>query len=128
MPARLRSVPQQFSWIDQRLVRGGFLARCDPPAATLYLFLVTVADAQGLSYWGDAAVMRHLSLTAAQLASARDRLIGADLIAFAAPLYQVLSLPTAAPAAPLRSPPTVDRAQAVAQLERLCEQLRRRRG
>lgn len=126
VPQRLRSVPAQFSWIDQRLVREGFLTRCDPPAAALYLFLVTVADARGLSYYGDASVLRCLSLTPAQLESARERLIAADLIAFAAPLYQVLSLP-GTPGRPSGSH-ALPRAEARAQLERLCQQLRRRHG
>ena len=49
-PERLRQVPQRFSWIDQRLVRDGHIAQCGPQALALYLLLVTVADAQGLSY------------------------------------------------------------------------------
>jgi hypothetical protein len=40
-------------WIDQRLVRDGHIARCGPQALALYLLLVTVADAQGLSYYSD---------------------------------------------------------------------------
>lgn len=126
LPQRLRRVPTQFSWIDQRLVRGGFIERCDPPAAALYLVLVTVGDAQGLSYYGEAALCRYLRLTPAQLSSARDRLIGADLIAFEAPLYQVLALPL--PSVTTATPALVNRAQASAQLQRLCEQLRNRRG
>jgi hypothetical protein len=51
-PNRVRHVPRQFSWIDQRLVRDGHTARCSAEALALYLFLVTVADAQGLSYYG----------------------------------------------------------------------------
>jgi hypothetical protein len=124
VPQRVRRVPSQFSWIDQRLVRGGFIDRCDPPAAALYLFLVTVGDAQGLSYYGEAALCRHLQLSTAQVCSARDRLIGADLIAFEAPLYQVLALPSppAATAQPL------DRAQAYVHLQGLLEQFGGRRG
>jgi len=124
VPNRLRRVPPQFSWIDQQLVRAGFIDRCDPPAAALYLFLVAVADAQGLSYYGDAAVMRHLKFTPAQLSSARGRLVQADLIAFQAPLYQVLALPVSTAARPV----VADRALAIVQLRRLCEQLRSRRG
>ena len=47
---RLRQVPEQFSWVDQALVRCNFIDRCDARAAALYLFLVTVADAQGLRH------------------------------------------------------------------------------
>ena len=54
-PERLRRVPRQFSWIDQRLVRDGHISRCGANALALYLLLCTVADAQGLSYYSDAA-------------------------------------------------------------------------
>ena len=63
-PERLRQVPSQFSWIDQRLVREGYIARCDVHSLALYLFLVTVCDAQGLSYYGDARLCRDLSMPA----------------------------------------------------------------
>ena len=58
--------------------------------------LVTVADAQGLSYYGEASLERLLSLPAPRLAAARAELIGLDLIAYERPLYQVLSLDTPA--------------------------------
>lgn len=91
-PEALRRVPAQFSWIDQRLVREHYIERCDVHALALYLFLVTVADHQGLSYYGDATLARSLSMEVARLHAARAALIGAGLIAYAAPLYQVLSL------------------------------------
>ena len=50
-PQRLRKVPRAFSWIDHRLVRDGHISRCSHEALALYLFLVTVADAEGLSYY-----------------------------------------------------------------------------
>jgi hypothetical protein len=61
--------------------------------------LVTVADAQGLSYYGSACLMRRLHLGTEELAAARGQLIGLELIAYQAPLYQVLAI-SAAPAAP----------------------------
>ena len=94
---RLRCIPAQLSWIDQRLVFDGHLARCDAHAAALYLFLVTVADAQGLSYWGDARVAQLLRTQATRLARAREDLVGAGLIAYERPLYQVLALDAPAP-------------------------------
>ena len=57
-PERLRKVPAQFSWVDQRLVRQRYVERCDPAALALYLVLVTVADAEGLSYYSDASLER----------------------------------------------------------------------
>lgn len=91
-PERLRRIPPQFSWIDQRLVREGYLERCDAPALALYLLLVTVADAQGLSYYGDETVRRMLSMAPGELERARTALMGARLIAHERPLYQVLAL------------------------------------
>ena len=91
-PERLRQVPPQFSWIDQRLVRDRHLERCDAQALALYLVLITVADAQGLSYYGEASLMRLLSMPAVRLIQARADLIRLDLIAYERPLYQVLSL------------------------------------
>lgn len=91
-PERVRQVPAQFSWLDHRLVREPYLERCDPPAAALYLFLATVADGQGLSYYSDAALVRRLSLSAARLHQARADLIRLGLIAWQRPLYQVLAL------------------------------------
>ena len=97
-PQRLRRIPRQFSWIDQRLVREHYIERCDAQALALYLLLLTVADAQGLSYYSDRTVCRLLSMTPAVLSRARSQLIGVALIAHQAPLYQVLAL-EAAPAA-----------------------------
>ncbi len=94
-PTRLRQVPEHFSWIDQRLVREHFIEKADASAWALYLFLVTVADAHGLSYYADASVSRRLGLDPRRLERARRDLIGLALIAFEPPLYQVLSLPTA---------------------------------
>jgi hypothetical protein len=75
---------------------------CAGSAWTLYLFLVTVADAQGLSYYSDPAIGRHLKIDAVALSAARQQLVQADLIAYRKPFYQVLALPddpkaTAAP-------------------------------
>jgi hypothetical protein len=91
-PERLRRVPPQFSWVDQRLFRGVRTARCDGDALALYLFLVTVADAQGLSFYSDASIARLLGWETLQLTAARQRLLDADLIAYGQPFYQVLSL------------------------------------
>ena len=91
-PDRLRRVPPQFSWIDQRLIREGHVERCDIHALGLYLVLVTVADAQGVSYYGDSSLARLLSMPPARVLQARAALIRLELIAYERPLYQVLSL------------------------------------
>lgn len=103
-PQRLRRIPRQFSWIDQRLVREHYIERCDHDALALYLLLVTVADAQGLSYYSDRTVCRLLSMTASGLERARAALGGLGLIAYQAPLYQVLALEIEATAVPTSAP------------------------
>jgi len=91
-PERLRKVPPQFSWIDHRLVQENYFLRCDHPAWALYLFLTSVADAEGLSYYSDGSLMRRLKMEALALSASRQQLIQAGLIAYEKPLYQVLSL------------------------------------
>jgi hypothetical protein len=91
-PQRIRKVPDQFSWVDHRLIRDRYIDRCSHKAAALYLFLVAVADAKGLSYWSDPSIEKRLSMDAGQLDSARTELIRVSLIAYEKPLYQVLSL------------------------------------
>ena len=82
--AFVRDQPEVPDVLD---IAGGEL----PPVAA-GLFLVTGADAKGLSYYADASVCARLGVSGEQLVAARQALIGADLIAFETPLYQVLSL------------------------------------
>jgi len=91
-PERLRKVPPQFSWIDHRLVQENYFERCDHSAWTLYLFLSSVADVEGLSYYSDGSLMRRLKMDPLQLSASRQQLIQAGLMAYEKPLYQVLSL------------------------------------
>jgi hypothetical protein len=59
---------------------------------------------QGLSYYSDAAIGRHLKMDLPQLAAARQQLVAADLIAYRKPLYQVLALPEPPAAPPAAAP------------------------
>ena len=89
---RIRKVPSHFSWIDHRLVRDRYIENCSHAAAALYLFLVTVGDAKGMSYYGDPSITQRLSMDQRTLNAARANLISAGLIAWKKPLYQVLAL------------------------------------
>ena len=110
-PDRVRSTPEQFSWVDQALVQHHLIDRCSSHSAALYLFLVTVADCDGLSYYGASTLAGRLHLSEAELAAARTQLMALDLIAWQPPLYQVLALPGKRTPASLTSP-TVPMAQA----------------
>jgi len=92
-PERLRQIPPSFSWVGHRLIRHRLLHHAKPEAWALYLFLVTVADSRGLSYYSDASIARHLDLDPLVVAAARQQLVQADLLAYRKPLYQVLALP-----------------------------------
>jgi len=91
-PDRIRSIPEQFSWVDHRLVRDRHIQRLSHEAATLYLFLVTVSDSQGLSYYSASSLCERLAMDAPTLDFARMGLVQTGLVAYKKPLYQVLPL------------------------------------
>lgn len=91
-PERLRRVSRPFGWVDSRLIRDERLKGCSPMAWGLYLFLVTVSDAQGLSYYADESVARRMGVTVDAVSSARAELLRAGLVVYEAPLVQVLAL------------------------------------
>lgn len=91
-PDRIRTVPEQFSWVDHRLVRDRYIERLTHKASALYLFLVTVADVQGLSYYSDQSLGERLAMNEASLDSARSELCQTGLVAYRRPIYQVLPL------------------------------------
>ncbi len=91
-PARWRRCPSQFSWIDQRLAREHYFERASCEAWALYLFLLTVADPKGGSYYSQRSLCVRLGMTPERLVRARRALIELDLLAYRAPVYQVLEL------------------------------------
>lgn len=91
--SRIRTVHDSFAFIPHRFLTDGFMKRLFPGELLLYLFLVLVSDAYGLSYYGDPAICRLLRLDTSGLRQLRQILIDEDLIAYEAPLYQVLALP-----------------------------------
>ncbi|RLD03271.1 MAG: hypothetical protein DRI32_07615 [Chloroflexi bacterium] len=89
---RIRVIKSGFGWVDHRLVRNRYVDRCSVHALALYLFLVTVSDADGVSFWGDGAICERLPLTHGELLVCRQELIDADLLAYEKPVSQVLQL------------------------------------
>ena len=92
-PDRLRRIPSRFSWLDQRLVREGHLRGLSAWAGTLYLFLATVSDRYGMSWYSTRRTCLETGMNVEELTAARSELVGRELIAFAAGLYQVLEVP-----------------------------------
>jgi hypothetical protein len=97
-PERLRRVPEQFSWVDHRLVRDGRIRGLSHGSLALYLFLVTVGDADGLSFYADTTIGSMLALDSTELDRCRRELCRAGLAAYSRPFYQVLSLDQGGPA------------------------------
>jgi hypothetical protein len=91
---RVRRPPREgFSWVDRRFLRD-FASRLSGDAVFLYLFLAAVSDKHGLSFYGDATLAVRLRTREEAVVAARDDLVVHDLVAYQAPLVQVLSLPT----------------------------------
>lgn len=90
---RVRRPPKGgFSWIDRRFLRE-FAVRLSGDAVFLYFFLTAVSDKHGLSYYSETTLALRLRTSEAAILEAREELITYDLIAYQAPLTQVLSLP-----------------------------------
>ena len=101
--SRIRKIPKEgFSWVDRRFIRHGFSDHLNGPELLLYFFLCSVSDHQGLSFYSNRRICRILKFREATLENARHGLIRSDLIRYAAPLYQVLSLPESPSTDPLQ--------------------------
>ena len=92
-PDRLRKITESFAFIEHRFLRQGFFGDLNHHELLLYLFLVLVADRNGLSYYSYDKICTLLRLSVDEYILARNALIEKDLLAFDGYLYQVLSLP-----------------------------------
>ena len=99
-PARIRRIQGSFAWIDHRLVRDGHLERLSIIDMAVYLFLVIVADANGISFYRKDLISKRLGIDWDQFEEAKARLLERGLIAFRPfasgdvdGFYQVLPLP-----------------------------------
>lgn len=92
---RVRRPPTDgWSWIDRRFLRE-HAPRLSHEAIVLYFFLAAVSDKDGLSFYGDASIAVRLRMEETTVVAGRDELVAADLVAYRAPLAQVLALPAA---------------------------------
>jgi len=92
-PKRVRRINGSFAFIEHRFLRDGFWASLEPHQLLLYLFLILVADRNGLSYYSFDKICTLVGLSLDEYIEARNTLIAKDLIAFNGHLFQVLSLP-----------------------------------
>ena len=99
-PQRLRRIAGSFAFIEHRFLRDGYWSRLSQHELLLYVFLILVADRNGLSYYGYDKVCTLLRFTLDDYIVARNGLIEKDLIAFDGHLFQVLSLPSTSASRP----------------------------
>lgn len=99
---RVRQITGSFAFLAHRFLRDGFWSRLSQHELLLYIFLVVVADRNGLSYYGYDKICTLIRFTLDDYLVARNGLIENDLVAFDGHLFQVLSLPPA----PVREPPS----------------------
>lgn len=90
---RVRRIKGSFAFIEHRFLRDGFFASLGHYELLLYLFLVLVADRNGLSFYSYDKICMLLGISVDEYILARNALIKKDLIAFDGQLFQVLSLP-----------------------------------
>jgi hypothetical protein len=96
VPERIRRIAGQgFGFIPHRFLRDGFFATLERDELALYVFLVLVANRDGVSFYGYDAICSALAFTVDHYLAARNGLIAKDLIAFDGKRFQVLELPGA---------------------------------
>lgn len=93
VPNRVRHLPRNdWSWLDRRFLRE-YSSQLSGDAIFLYLFLASVGDKSGLSYYSDTSLALRLRTSERAITAARNELMMFDLVAYRNPLVQVLSLP-----------------------------------
>ncbi len=92
-PNRIRRITGSFAFVEHRFMHDGFWGSLDHLQLLLYLFLIIVADRNGLSYYSYDKICTLLRITVDEYILARNALIDQNLIAYNGYLFQVLSLP-----------------------------------
>lgn len=113
-PERVRKITGSFAFLEHRFLRDGFWTSLTHHELLLYIFLVLVADRNGLSYYSFDKICALLQLSLDDYLLARNALIKKNLIAFDGHLFQVLALPLRPV---LHSPTPLHSAQHMAQAD-----------
>lgn len=119
-PHRVRYPKGPYGWVDLRIVTEGHLQALDQGTALTYLFLCTVGNREGVSFWSRSRMARTLNLTLEAIEAALQTLSAFDLIAVTERVVQVLPIPARhareqAGAEPETNPPSVTRSRPPAQ-------------
>ena len=101
-PDRVRRIIGSFAFIEHRFLRDGFWESLTRHELLFYVFLLLVADRNGVSYYSCDKICSLLRISTDEYLQARNALIEKDLIAFDGYFFQVLSLPKKPVNQPLR--------------------------
>lgn len=89
-PARVRTLPRHFAWVDHRLRER--LHTLSLEEIALLFFLHIVADRNGCSFWADSTIAKKLNLKEGDVIQARYALVSKGIIAYRYPLFQLLPI------------------------------------
>jgi hypothetical protein len=89
-PARVRTVPRHFAWVDHRLRER--LPELSLEELALLFFLHLAADRTGCSFWADTTIAKKLGVREGDIVHARLGLVAKGLVAYRYPLSQLLPL------------------------------------
>ena len=99
-PERIRRIQGSFAWLDHRLLREGHLERMSLADIAVYLFLILVADRNGVSFYRKDVISKRLGLDWGDFEESKARLLERGLIAFRPfaagdvdGFYQILPVP-----------------------------------
>jgi hypothetical protein len=92
-PERIRTIPVQFAPVDRRLVYQKHIRCLSPEQIALYVFLECVSDAEGLSFYSEERICEYLNFSLNGLWKTREALVGAGILLYRRPIYQLLNLP-----------------------------------
>ena len=90
---RIRRRPVQFEPLDRRLLYDKHLCGMTHEQIALYMLLSLASDAEGLSYYSDARIIRLLGMSEVELQRAREGLVHQQFLLYREPMYQLLDLP-----------------------------------
>jgi len=101
-PDRVRRITGSFAFIEHQFLRDGFWESLTRHELLLYVFLLLVADRNGVSYYNYDKIYSLLRISMDEYLNARNVLIDKGLIAFDGYFFQVLSLPEKPVKQPIR--------------------------
>jgi hypothetical protein len=92
-PRRVRYPRGAYGWVELQIVTEGHLQALDREAALTYLFLCTVGNREGISFWSRSRMASTLNLSLDAVDTALRTLSAKELIAVNERIVQVLPVP-----------------------------------